>query len=124
MDERFHVVDDPQGFVRVSIDAPVMNRQLSGDVCREIVQASARIPGSPLLLMDLGAFRRSTPAAGFYAWRQVRKLEPAAVAFHGGSKAMRRFARTVMGFAGFREYGLFDDGASAIAWLLEHRPPA
>jgi len=121
MTERFSVVDDPAGFVRVSIDAGVMRKPLSAAVCNEIVQASARTPGPPLLLMDLGSFRRSTPAAGFYAWRQIKKIDPAAVAFAGGSKALRRFARTVMGLAGFRDYGLFEEEAPAIAWLLEHR---
>jgi hypothetical protein len=117
----FRVVDDPAGIVHVQFEAPVMNKELSAGVCAEIERASARIPGRPLLLFNLSALRRSTPAAGFYAWRQVKRISPAAIAFYGGSRRLRRFARTVLRFAGFDAYGLFEAEAAAVAWLIEQK---
>jgi hypothetical protein len=113
----FRVEADPSGIVRVDIDARVIDRVGATAICAGIDRESARVSGRPLLLMNLGQMSRSTPAAGMYAWRQVRRIQPVAIAFHGGSALMRGIARSVLRLAGFEAYALFDDEESALAWL-------
>src|SRR5207244_7710100 len=118
------VAADDEGIVRVDIHARIIDREGAGAICAGIDRESARVVGRPLLLMNLGQMSRSTPAAGMYAWRQVRRIQPIAIAFHGGSKLMRGIARVVLRAAGFEAYALFEDEQAALAWLRARKESA
>ena len=113
------VVAEPGGIVHVDVATRVVNRDVATAMCGAITQEAARDAGAPRLLMNLGSLSRATPGAGLYAMRQIKKLDPQAIAFYGGGAFMRMFARAVLRLARFRLYALFADEEAARAWLTQ-----
>jgi hypothetical protein len=114
----FEVVDEGDGLIRATVSANIVRRPLAGALCRDIEHAAAR-HAEPRLAMDLGALSKATPAAGFYAMRQMKRLDPDAIALFRGNRFMRGFARLVMRLARFKDFELFADEASARRWLSD-----
>jgi hypothetical protein len=67
--------------------------------------------------MNMSAMSKGTPSAGFYVLRSMKKYPLRALALYGANRFMRSMATTVLGFARFSNFALFDSEAIARDWL-------
>ena len=93
-----------------------MRKPLASAICGQIDQRTAQY-GEFKILMNMGAISKGTPAAGRYVLGSLKKYPVRALALYGANRFMRGMAKAVLGIAGFKNYELFEDEASARQWL-------
>lgn len=71
------------------------------------------------MLMNMGAISKGTPAAGLYVLGSLKKYPVQALALYGANRFMLGMAKTVLGIARFKNFGIFEDEARAREWLAQ-----
>ena len=113
----YQVDDEQNGIIRVSVDAGLVRRPFAETLCAEVERVSAGYPKRALILMDMGALSKATPAAALYTMRRMKELDFFAIGLFRANKFMQGLARIVMRLARFPTFGLFEGEAAARAWL-------
>jgi hypothetical protein len=117
-DSRFTVGLLPNRVVRASAHVRVLHQDVAIPLCG-CIQDAAREAQACGLVMDMAALSKATPAAGWYALRQLKSLPVGRIALVGGTAFMRVFARTVLTIGRFGEFAFFSDEPTAGAWAAE-----
>ena len=99
-----------------------MHRDIAKPFC-EAIQEAARAANACGLVMDLGSMARATPPAGAYGLQQLRGMVIERIAFVGGNRFMRLFARTVLTLGRFGQFRFFEREVDAVNWAGGHRSP-
>jgi hypothetical protein len=115
--DSFKVTDEGAGIIRVDADTRLMRKAMAEAICAEVDELAIRYDGRFKILMNLGAISKGTPGAGFYTLRRMKEYDMTALALFRANGFMRGMAKTVLGLARFSNFALFDDEASARAWL-------
>src|SRR5437016_940933 len=114
-DPRFSVEVLPNRVVRAAAYVAVLHQDVAAPFC-DCIQDTARAAQACALVMDMAALGKATPAAGWYALRQLKRMVVGRIALVGGNAFMRIFARTVLTLGRFGEFAFFADEPAAIAW--------
>jgi len=114
--DSYTVTDEGGGLVRVDADIRLVRKPIAVEMCDEVDKVVAGYDGFRIL-MNMSAMSKGTPAAGFFVIRTMKKYPLEALAFFGANRFMRGMATTVLGLARFSNFELFEDEASARAWL-------
>jgi hypothetical protein len=114
--DRYTVTDEGDGLVRVDADIRIVRKPIAVAMCDEVDKAVAGYDGFRIL-MNMSAMSKGTPAAGFFVLRTMKKYPLEALALFGANGFMRGMAKTVLGFARFGNFELFEDEGAARTWL-------
>lgn len=118
-----YTVTDEGNLVRVDADIRLVRKPIAVAMCDEVDRVVAGKDGFKIL-MNMSAMSKGTPAAGFFVLRTMKKYPLQALAFFGANRFMRGMATTVLGLAGFRSFEMFEDEATARAWLERAGSPS
>ena len=116
--DSFKVTDEGAGIIRVDADIRLVRKPIASAMCAEVDKRVADAGyGEFKILMNMSAMSKGTPSAGFYVLRSMKKYPLRALALYGANGFMRGMATTVLGFARFSNFALFDSEAIARDWL-------
>jgi hypothetical protein len=114
--DSFQVTDEGEGLVRVDAQIRLVRKPIAVAMCDEVDKVVAGYDGFKIL-MNMSAMSKGTPAAGLFVLRTMKKYPLEALALFGANGFMRGMAKTVLGFARFRNFELFQDEGAARTWL-------
>lgn len=114
----FSVTDEGNGVIHVDAKTNLMRKPLASSICGDIDRKTSDYSQFKML-MNMGAISKGTPAAGFYVLGSLKKYPVQALALYGANRFMRGMAKTVLGIARFKSFGIFEDEASARRWLAQ-----
>ena len=123
--DSYKVTDEGGGIIRVDADSRLVRKALASALCDEVDKRVADAGYSEFkILMNMSAMSKGTPAAGLYVLGSMKKYPLQATAMYGANGFMRGMARTVLGFARFSNFELFEEEAGARDWLERGPTPA